>query len=394
MEDLIFTPEARETRRRFMKKTMLLTGGAGVAGILPGCGGTLPSGMIPIQRNLALPAKRRPVKKEGESIISFTTGRDTRQTAIDVLKPLAETIARDCAGKQVIIKPNVGLVGPEHRHEVTDVEQLRGILDVLTPLTDRPVIIAEGCASQAVSVRIGYEGYGYTALEREYGVRLVDANDSETTLFWILAGYTRPQPINIINLYLDPTVYLISACRMKTSGGVLATLSIKNIAMGSPKCHYTLNKTGKPVTAAAASLPLNEKAKMHGGIGSTHGRELTYNIFTLASRGVYADLAVLDGVVGADGDGPWAADPVEHGVAVASNDPVAADRLTSALMGIDYEYMVYLHWCAQAGVGRDDLSQVAYHGQNWQPHIRKYRLNKNWESQVKWIRDLKEQTSS
>jgi uncharacterized protein (DUF362 family) len=388
MEEIIFTPEMRETRRKFMQKSMLIAGGAGM---LAGCGASLPTGMAPIHRNLVLPAERRPARRGGTTALSFTTGRDTRQTTIDVLQPLTDTIARDSAGKQVIIKPNVGHTGSNHSHEVTDVDQLRGILDVIAPLTDRPIIIAEGTASAAVSVQAGYETFGYTALEREYGVRLLDANDSDTTLLWILAGYLRPQPINIINLYLDPNVYLVSACRMKTSGGVVATLSIKNIAMGAPKSHYTLNKTGKELTGGS---PINEKAKMHGGIGSAHGRELTYNIFTLASRGVCADLAVLDGVVGADGNGPWAADPIEHGVAVASNDPVAADRLASGLMGIDYDYMLYVQWCAQAGVGIDDFSQVSYHGPDWRPHIKKYRLNRTWESQVRWIRDLREQISS
>jgi uncharacterized protein (DUF362 family) len=159
-------------------------------------------------------------------------------------------------------------------------------------------------------------------------------------------------------------VYLISACRLKTAGGVLATLSLKNVVMGSPVCHYRL-KTGR----GTVGEDVNEKARMHGGPGNVHGRELTYNIFTVADLGVHPDLAVLDGVVGAEGDGPWNATPIDHGVAVASNDCIAADRLGAELMGVDYADLMYLRWCAQAGIGRDDLSTVALIGGGYQKYV-------------------------
>jgi len=129
---------------------------------------------------------------------------------------------------------------------------------------------------------------------------------------------------------------------------------------------------------------------MHGGLGSKTGRELSYNIFTVASMGGHADLAVLDGVQGAEGNGPWAADPIKHGVAIASNDTVAADTLATKLMGVKIEENPYITWCAQAGIGRDDLSEVTYLGPDYHPHIKKYRLNKNYERQTEWIRELRE----
>ncbi len=123
------------------------------------------------------------------------------------------------------------------------------------------------------------------------------------------------------------------------------------------------------------------------------GRELSYNMFTVASMGGHADLAVLDGVQGAEGNGPWATDPIKHGVAIASNDTVAADTLATKLMGVKIEENPYITWCAQAGIGRDDLSEVTYIGPDYHPHIKKYRLNKNYERQTQWIRDLKENLS-
>ena len=393
MEDIIFTESERETRRRFMKKTMLGVSGLALGGALTqGCSHRGPAGISFIGRGEQFAKNKSRSAKRGKSILSFTTGKDTRTAAFESLKPLENTVAKAIRGKQVVIKPNAGVIGPGHHHEVADADQLRGILDFLKPLYEGQVIIAEGAASQAVSMQYGFEEYGYTALEREYKVKLVDANDLSFSTHWLLAGYIRPQPINLIDLYFDPNVYLISACRLKTSGGVLVTLSVKNIAMGSPICHYKRNRGGKPVDLRKVTAPkgTNEKGKMHGGVGSMPGRELSYNILSVASKGCHADLSVLDGVVGADGQGPWAADPLEHGVAVASNDCVAADRLASELMGVDYDNLLYLQWCAQAGVGLDDLSKVDYKGPDYRPHIKKYRLCKNHERQTQWVRELNE----
>jgi uncharacterized protein (DUF362 family) len=45
-------------------------------------------------------------------------------------------------------------------------------------------------------------------------------------------------------------------------------------------------------------------------------------------------LAVVDGIVGMEGDGPLFGTPVEHGVLAVSSDPVAADIICTGLMGL------------------------------------------------------------
>ncbi|MHB9027824.1 MAG: DUF362 domain-containing protein [Candidatus Latescibacterota bacterium] len=392
MEDIIFSKAERQTRRRFMEKSMIYAGAAAAGSFFAsGCAQRRPAGMNGPGRGISLDRQDRLPARQEKSRLSFVTGNDAREAAFNALKPLEDTVHRSLQGKQVVIKPNVGVIGPTHRHEATDVNQLRGILDFLKPLCEGQVIIAEGSASQALSMEHGFREYGYKALEKEYRVRLVDANDLPHSTRWILAGFHRPQPINLIDLYFDPNVYLISACRMKTSGGVLVTLSIKNISMGTPVCHYKQNNNPVTFDLSPRNLPrdINEKAKMHGGLGSKVGRELSYNIFSVAALGAFADLAVLDGVAGAEGDGPWNAEPVQHGVAIAGNDCVAADRLASELMGVDYGNLPYIQWCAQAGLGRDDLKEAAYSGPDYRPYIRKYRLNKNAESQIEWVRELR-----
>lgn len=312
-----------------------------------------------------------------DSRVYFVTGTDHREAAYQALKPLEKEIENAIQGKQVIIKPNVGLTGKDKWVNITDVNQIRGILDFLKPIYDKKVTIGEGAAEQK-SVFVGYENFNYLPLSREYNVKFIDMNDQSTTRKWIPDGYGHPQPIHIIDYYLDPDVYMISACRLKPSGGVIVTLSLKNVVMGSPLNRYKQKKAANR----------NDKPRMHAPTpkipGNNH-RALSYNIFRVATMGVQPDLAVLDGVVGVEGDGPWFGTPVEHGVALASTDWLAADRLGAELMGVGYNDLKYLIWCSEAGMGQYDLSKIKVIGPDYTKHIMKYKMNKNFEHQRAWI---------
>ncbi|MFA6471256.1 MAG: DUF362 domain-containing protein [Candidatus Latescibacterota bacterium] len=311
-------------------------------------------------------------QKFGEkSRVSFLTGTDRREMVYQSLKPFEKEVEKAIGKKQVVVKVNAGLAKPEYAQYSTHADQIRGILDFLKPIHDRKIIISEGTAGAECSAFIGFENYGYKLLEKEYKVKLVDANDQSYTLRWIRAAKHHPEPINIIDLYTDPNVYLISAARMKTHDSVVATCSLKNVAMGSPVCHYKEKR--------------NEKPKMHGGVGASGGRELSYNIFLVAQMGVQPDLSIIDGIESTEGDGPWNGTKVEHGVMVASTDFVAADRLCSELMGIDPFVMKYLEWCSDAGMGNFDLGNVKIIGPDYRQHIIKYKLHSYYEKSVEWV---------
>jgi len=168
----------------------------------------------------------------------------------------------------------------------------------------------EGAAAPTQNAFTAFKNYGYLPLEREYKVKLVDANETPYTTRWIYLAERHPDPINIINLFTDPDVFLISAARMKTHDTVVGTLSLKNCAMGAPLSNNKIKG--------------NEKSKMHGEEGSSGGRELSYNLFLVAQMGVQPDLAIIDGVEAIEGNGPWNGTVVEHGVVLASTDFVAA----------------------------------------------------------------------
>ncbi len=352
-----FNPVGDETgRRRFLKSLSL--GAAGLA--LGAASGT----------------REASAKLFGsdKSDVNLQVGKDRREMVYNALKPFQKDVEKAIGAKRVVIKANGGLVKPEYAKCSTHADELRGILDFLKPIYDREIVITEGCAAIYMDANIGFENYGYLPLKKEYKkIRLSDANDSPYTLRWIYAGRHHPEPVNIINYFTDPDVFLISAARMKTHNAVVGTYSLKNCAMGAPVCHWREKR--------------NEKSKMHGGDGSSGGRELSYNLFLVAQMGVQPDLSIIDGVESIEGDGPWDGTVVEHGVALASMDFVANDRMASELMGIDPKYMKYLEWCGQADMGNFNLDKIKVNGPDWKQHVIKYKMNKNFDWQVAWIHE-------
>ena len=355
MNEAVNTHSEINGRRNFLKR--LSAGAAGLAlGSLYSTGDASTRSAVP-----------------QNSRVSFVTGNDQRETACQALKPLEKDIQKDIGDKQVVIKVNMGQIRKDWWLNASDANQVRGILDFLAPIYDRKVIVAESTAANAKSTLEGFENYNYMPMLKEYNVRFADLNAESTTTMWIKDENNHPLAINIIDTFLDPNVYLISATRLKSHNCVIATLSLKNVVMAAPINHYKLKQAeGR-----------NEKPKMHSG----GNRGLSYNIFLLANMGIRPDLAVLDGVVGMEGDGPVSGTPVEQSVALASSDWLAADRLGVELMGMDYDEVKYLHWCADAGMGLDDLSKIKITGPDFKKHIMTYKLHKNIDQQREWIEE-------
>ncbi len=366
MDNLLKYNELCNDRRDFIKKLSL-----GVAGLSLGSLGM--AGCASNGRAVSTLRKKSALPDESE--VSFVTGTDQRDAAYQSLKPLERDIKRAIGEKQIVIKINSGQVSKELWLNATDAKFVQGILDFLKPFYEKQVIIAESTAAggPGISTMVGFENYNYMPLEKEYNVKFVDLNDDSFTTKWILNKNHHPLAINIIDTFLDPDIYLISATRLKTHNNVIATLSLKNVVMASPINHYR-QKTARG---------RNEKPMMHSG----GNRWLSYNLFRIADEGVQPDLAVLDGVVGMEGNGPVRGTPVEQGVALASTDWVAADRIGVELMGIDYDEVKYIQWCSAAGMGNDDLSKIRVIGSDYTKNIVTYKLHKNIEQQREWVRE-------
>jgi uncharacterized protein (DUF362 family) len=307
------------------------------------------------------------------SLVTITRGKDRRKQTYDSLKPYKDEVSKAIGNRNVVIKVNGGFPSEAHKIHSTYPDQVRGIIDFLREFYSGPISIAEGVGSSTTgSMMDAYELFGYNPILKEYkDIKFVDANLTTLETKYIHQFMEQPTPIRIIKMYFDPSNYIISAARFKTHNAVVATYSLKNIGQGSP--------------VGQSPNTRNEKNKMHGGRGDGSGQELNYNLFTLALEGVYPDLAVVDGITGIEGDGPWDGTEVDHQFALASTDFVAADRICTELMKVDPFVMKYVEWCGLAGLGNWDPAKIKVQGATVADLAIQYKMNRNYNTQVAWL---------
>jgi uncharacterized protein (DUF362 family) len=162
---------------------------------------------------------------------------------------------------------------------------------------------------------------------------------------------------------------------LKAHNYAVATLSVKNMAMGAP-LHSSRKETPE----------WHDKRKFHAGYRQMHLNLL----LTAQALAPNWGISVIDGFEGMENDGPVNGTPVAHRVAIASTDFIAADRVGVEAMGINPEWVGYLNYCAQAGLGCYDLSQIELRANPKLEAVRKtYKLHSQIKSQLEWLGPLK-----
>ncbi len=93
---------------------------------------------------------------------------------------------------------------------------------------------------------------------------------------------------------------------------------------------------------------------------------------------------LIDGFEGMEGNGPSSGTPVASRVAIASMDYIAADRVGLEAMSVDPNWIGYLQYCAQVGLGQYDLSKIAVVGAKLADIKKPYRMHRDVERELDW----------
>jgi uncharacterized protein (DUF362 family) len=338
-----------------------------------GTGLVIANRLLPIQPLYALTPPVTASPTVGRSRVALVQGENRRKNITSALTAIDDQIQPRLKGKKyVIIKPNN--VSTNNQLASTHVDALRGILDYLAPRFNGPVVIAESSAEQTLE---GFESFHYAAVIPEYRpqqVRLVDLNQEARYQAIQLVDYDlHPVRVRLAARLLDPEAFVISAAILKTHDTVVATMAVKNMVLGSP------------LHSAPGEKPeWSDKEKYHSGIRQTH-----YNMLLTAQKlqpnwGV----AVIDGFEGMEGQGPTQGTPVPSRIALASTDFVAADRVGLETMGIKADWIGYLQYCAQAGLGQYDLAKIDVQGAAIAEVRRSYKMHGDLKLQLDWMGPL------
>jgi uncharacterized protein (DUF362 family) len=247
-------------------------------------------------------------------------------------------------------------------------------MDYLAPRFKGPVVIAESSARDSLE---GFENNHYSRVAAEFKSRqisLVDLNrEGKYEIFSIVDANVRPVPIRLAARLLDPDAFVVGSCMLKTHNAVVATLSVKNMVMGTP------------LHSAPGDAPAwHDKQKYHVG-----PHQHNYNMAITAVRlRPHWGVAVIDGYEGMEGNGPGDGTPVPSRIALASTDFFAADRVGLETMGIPAYAVGYLQYASQLGLGQYDLAKIDVLGVKPEAVKRTYRLHDQVDQQLQWLREL------
>ncbi len=218
------------------------------------------------------------------------------------------------AGKRVVLKPNLV---EYHRDKVinTNPHVVAAVIELCRREGAAEVIVAEGPGHwRNVEYLVAASGLGDVL--RHYKVPFVDLNHDEPVKRVNLGRLTK-----LPFLYLSQTVatadVLISLPKLKTHHWAVATLALKNLFGTLPGICY--------------GWPKNE----------LHWRGIDNSIVDIAATRM-PDLAIVDGIIGMEGDGPLNGTPKAMGVLVMGSDLVAVDATCCRLMQLDAERVAYL----------------------------------------------------
>jgi uncharacterized protein (DUF362 family) len=240
------------------------------------------------------------------------------------------------SGKRVVLKPNLVEF---HRDKVinTNPRVVSAVIELCKQEGAAEVIVAEGPGHwRNVSYLVEESGLGEVL--KKHNVPFVDLNHDEPVKMLNLGRLTR-----LDHLYLARTVttadVFISLPKLKTHHWAGATLSLKNLFGILPGICY--------------GWPKNE----------LHWRGIPNSIIDIALT-CTPHLAIVDGIVGMEGDGPLNGTAKPMGVLVMGADLVAVDSTCCRLMGLDPARVPYLMLGWQKKLGRMAENEIPQLGES------------------------------
>jgi len=286
-------------------------------------------------RTLVLNGAARIRPLPGETAVHIAGAGNYNADLADVLCRQYESY-RDrvpLAGKRVVLKPNLV---EYHRDRVinTHPHVVAAAIELCQREKAAEIIVAEGpghCRNVEHLVRAS----GLGDVLSHYHVRFVDLNHDEPVKTLNLGRLT-----GLDYLYLAHTVatadVLISMPKLKTHHWAGATLSLKNLFGTLPGICY--------------GWPKNE----------LHWRGIDNSIVDIAMTRA-PDLAIVDGIIGMEGDGPLNGTPLAVGALIMGCDPLAVDATCCRIMQLAPERIGYLmlgHGRKLGLIGENQIRQV------------------------------------
>lgn len=253
---------------------------------------------------------------------------------------------KEIRGKRVLLKPNLVEPHAESAHINTHPLVIQAAAAAFLSLGAAEVAVGEGAGHRRDALLV-LEESGLAQVLADDRLPYFDLNTgpvfstANTTNWSKLPSLTLPQALRRADL-------VVSVAKMKTHHWAGVTLSMKNLFGVMPGAVY-----GWPKNVL-------------------HWAGVQQCILDITAA-VKPDFAIVDGVVGMEGDGPIMGDPVSSGVLVMGRNPVAVDATSARIMGIDPEKIDYLR-VADGVLGTIGHERIIQRGEQAAAVRKDYRL--------------------
>ena len=254
----------------------------------------------------------------GRSAVAILKAASYSADLEGLLRRGAQLCGLDVRGKRVLLKPNLVEFASTAAIN-THVAVIAAAVELFHSLGAAEVLIGEGPGHRRDTLALAEEAEYRRGIEK-FDSLFVDLNRDDVSAV--------PKFADLPEIYLPDTVLradlIVSLAKMKTHHWAGATLSMKNFFGVVPGSIYGWPKNQLHQIGIDRSI-----AELH--------------------RILPRSFAIVDGIVGMEGNGPIQGTPKQAGVLVMGADLVAVDATCCRIMGIHPERIAYLRLAAERG---------------------------------------------
>jgi uncharacterized protein (DUF362 family) len=273
-------------------------------------------------------------------------GADYQRSLTDVVLRGIRLFGLDLAGKKVVLKPNLVEFDPAGVIN-THPSLIAATLEAFLTLGAREVVVAEGPGHRRDNEYL-LTASGLHQILLDHDVRYVDLNYDDVRSLRAKSRFTDLGRLHLPKTVLDADL-LVSMPKLKTHHWVGVTLSMKNLFGIVPGAIY-----GWPKNVL-------------------HWAGINQSILDINSTLPVPRFALVDGIVGMEGDGPIRGQAKPVGALVFGDDFTAVDATCARLMRIDPHKVRYLE-AAGNFLGNLESARIEQIGERPESFERDFRV--------------------